>query len=121
MDAIDQKLKIKDNMLNELAIILIMDFFDNQQLLEFQFIGRKFYDSIIPRAMIRRSWLPKINLYHHLTVHVPQGIPNYLDPIFLKEFELEAPFKVHDWPEKPNYGDVEDREVHEDGWTKYTG
>lgn len=71
--------------------------------------------------MIRRNWLPKINLFYHCTNYVPRGIPNHEDPIFLKEFESKAPFKLHWWPDKPDYGDVEERDVYEEGFEKYTG
>ena len=61
--------------LTEAAYILIFDFFDRMQLLQLQFVCRKFYETTIPRAMIRRMWLPKVNLLHHLTTYIPQGIP----------------------------------------------
>ena len=79
-------------------------------------ICHKFYDTTIPRAMIRRKWLPKINLLHHLTNYLPNCIPHNQDSIFLKEFEHEAPFKVHEWPGKPDYGDVEEKEMIEEGF-----
>ena len=70
---------------------------------------------------MRRAWLPKINLLHHITTYIPRGIPNHKDEIFLKEFQHSAPLKIMKWPDMPDYGDVEDREKVVDGFVEYTG